>query len=193
MESSMLMGRVVGGGLVTLEPKTLSPIFNLKPSSSLTFKASQSSSPPLSLKPQSLNLNKTPFFSTIIRRKQAYPTLPNATNSTTPIDTIGDDGDNGGGKRGIRGWVELVGEVLSTAFPVWVALGCLLGLVRPNSFNWIQPKWTILGITLTMLGMGMTLTFDDLRDAFAMPKELFAGFVLQYSVCYLHLSEMNLF
>lgn len=39
-----------------------------------------------------------------------------------------------------------------------------------------------MGITLTMLGMGMTLTFDDLRDALAMPKELFCGFVLQYSV-----------
>lgn len=39
-----------------------------------------------------------------------------------------------------------------------------------------------MGITLTMLGMGMTLTFDDLRSALAMPKELFCGFVLQYSV-----------
>ncbi|GLU14744.1 hypothetical protein SLE2022_312970 [Rubroshorea leprosula] len=33
-----------------------------------------------------------------------------------------------------------------------------------------------------MLGMGMTLTFDDLRGAIAMPKELMIGFVLQYSV-----------
>ncbi|KAL0399512.1 UNVERIFIED_CONTAM: putative sodium/metabolite cotransporter BASS1, chloroplastic [Sesamum radiatum] len=39
-----------------------------------------------------------------------------------------------------------------------------------------------MGITLTMLGMGMTLTFDDLRGALAMPKELFSGFMLQYSV-----------
>lgn len=77
----------------------------------------------------------------------------------------------------------MVGEALSTAFPVWVALGCLLGLVRPSSFNWVQPKWTILGLILTMLGMGMTLTFDDLRGALAMPKELVAGFVLQYLVC----------
>ncbi|XP_034678808.1 probable sodium/metabolite cotransporter BASS1, chloroplastic, partial [Vitis riparia] len=88
--------------------------------------------------------------------------------------------DSGG--RGLRGWIEVVGEALSTAFPVWVALGCLLGLVRPSSFNWVQPKWTILGLILTMLGMGMTLTFDDLRGALAMPKELVAGFVLQYSV-----------
>ncbi|KAI3457591.1 hypothetical protein Pfo_014254 [Paulownia fortunei] len=81
-----------------------------------------------------------------------------------------------------KSWIEAVGEAISTAFPVWVALGCLLGLVRPSSFNWVQPKWTVMGITLTMLGMGMTLTFDDLRGALAMPKELFSGFMLQYSV-----------
>ncbi|KAK1326579.1 hypothetical protein QJS10_CPA01g00600 [Acorus calamus] len=33
-----------------------------------------------------------------------------------------------------------------------------------------------------MLGMGMTLTPEDLQGALAMPKELFTGFVLQYSV-----------
>ncbi|KAJ8527701.1 hypothetical protein K7X08_015152 [Anisodus acutangulus] len=39
-----------------------------------------------------------------------------------------------------------------------------------------------MGIAVTMLGMGMTLTFDDLRAALAMPKQLFCGFMLQYSV-----------
>ncbi|KAL2476466.1 putative sodium/metabolite cotransporter BASS1 [Abeliophyllum distichum] len=81
-----------------------------------------------------------------------------------------------------KSWIEAVGEAVSTAFPLWVALGCLLGLVKPSSFNWVKPQWTVMGITLTMLGMGMTLTFDDLRGALAMPKELFSGFMLQYSV-----------
>lgn len=81
-----------------------------------------------------------------------------------------------------RNWIEAVGDAISTAFPLWVAIGCLLGLLKPGSYSWVQPKWTIMGITLTMLGMGMTLTFDDLRGALAMPKELFTGFVLQYSV-----------
>ncbi|KAI3716212.1 hypothetical protein L6452_23391 [Arctium lappa] len=90
--------------------------------------------------------------------------------------------NDGSGDSSSRGWVEVVGEVISTAFPIWVALGCFLGLVRPNSFDWVQPKWTMMGITLTMLGMGMTLTFDDLKGALAMPKELLVGFCLQYSV-----------
>jgi BASS family bile acid:Na+ symporter len=33
-----------------------------------------------------------------------------------------------------------------------------------------------------MLGMGMTLTLDDLRSALSMPKEVLSGFFLQYSV-----------
>lgn len=89
------------------------------------------------------------------------------------------------GARSFRDWIELIGEAVSTAFPVWVALGCLLGLIRPSSFSWVQPKWTIVGITLTMLGMGMTLTLDDLRGALAMPKQLLSGFVLQYSVSFM--------
>ncbi|CAN1845335.1 Probable sodium/metabolite cotransporter BASS1, chloroplastic [Linum perenne] len=86
---------------------------------------------------------------------------------------------------GIRAWVEAVTEAISTAFPIWVSLGCLLGLLRPASFGWVTPKGTMFGLTLTMLGMGMTLTLDDLSNAFAMPKQLFAGFMLQYSVCLL--------
>ena len=93
------------------------------------------------------------------------------------------------GRRSLRDWIEAIGEAVSTAFPIWVALGCLLGLVKPASYNWVKPEWTVLGITLTMLGMGMTLTFDDLRGALAMPKELLAGFVLQYSVSSVFVEE----
>lgn len=89
------------------------------------------------------------------------------------------------GTRSFRDWIELIGEAVSTAFPIWVALGCLLGLIKPSSFSWVQPKWTIVGITLTMLGMGMTLTLDDLRGALAMPKQLLSGFLLQYSVSFM--------
>uniref|UniRef100_A0A7N0TIZ2 Uncharacterized protein n=1 Tax=Kalanchoe fedtschenkoi TaxID=63787 RepID=A0A7N0TIZ2_KALFE len=90
--------------------------------------------------------------------------------------------DNCSSNDSKRDWIATIGEALSTAFPVWVALGCLLGLFRPTAFDWVQPRWTVLGITFTMLGMGMTLTFDDLSKALAMPKEILTGFFLQYSV-----------
>lgn len=90
---------------------------------------------------------------------------------------------NANNKKSFRDWIEWVGEVISTAFPLWVSLGFLLGLFKPSSFSWVTPSWSIFGLTLTMLGMGMTLSLDDLRGALAMPKELISGFVLQYSVC----------
>lgn len=114
-------------------------------------------------------------LSSTAKTKKAPAFAPLRSGSTSNSSTTN-------GSKSFRGWIEGVGEALSTAFPLWVALGCLLGLIKPSAFNWVQPKWTILGITLTMLGMGMTLTLDDLRGAFAMPKELLAGFVLQYSV-----------
>ncbi|KAE8680043.1 putative sodium/metabolite cotransporter BASS1 [Hibiscus syriacus] len=95
---------------------------------------------------------------------------------------ISSDSYGANNKKSFREWVEWAGEVISTAFPLWVSLGCLIGLFKPSSFNWMTPKWSIYGLTLTMLGMGMTLTLDDLRGAFAMPRELILGFVLQYTV-----------
>lgn len=68
------------------------------------------------------------------------------------------------------------------AFPVWVTAACLIALRRPSAFLWVHHSWQIVGLTLTMLGMGMTLTLDDLRGALLMPKELAAGFILQYTV-----------
>ncbi|KAI3996828.1 hypothetical protein MKX01_021104 [Papaver californicum] len=113
-----------------------------------------------------------------------YPTNPNSSSfcprkSSNSSVTETADGDHG---RSFRGWIELLAEVLSTAFPIWVALGCLLGLLKPTSFNWVTPKLTQIGLPLTMLGMGMTLTFDDLRGALSMPKEVLCGFFLQYSI-----------
>lgn len=85
-------------------------------------------------------------------------------------------------ERGVREWIELSSEAISTAFPLWVTIGCVLGLVRPSSFNWVTPKLCTVGLSVIMLGMGMSLTLDDLRSALFMPKEVISGFVLQYSV-----------
>lgn len=137
----------------------------------------KSPSPSISTPPPQLKLTFHSQFNltwTKSHKKTLSPLL--CGNSSNAVSANGSSGS-------IRGWIESAGEAVSTAFPIWVALGCLMGLVKPSSFNWVQPKWTIMGITITMLGMGMTLTLDDLRGALAMPKELLAGFVLQYSVC----------
>jgi hypothetical protein len=85
-------------------------------------------------------------------------------------------------KHTIREWIEVGSEAISTAFPLWVTIGCVLGLVRPSSFNWVTPKLCTMGLSVIMLGMGMTLSLDDLFGALSMPKEVLSGFFLQYSV-----------
>lgn len=75
-----------------------------------------------------------------------------------------------------------LGEALSLGFPLWVGSACLIALWRPPAFLWVTRTWQIVGLMLTMLGMGMTLTLDDLRAALLMPKQLAAGFMLQYTV-----------
>ncbi|KAL5218605.1 hypothetical protein ABZP36_019289 [Zizania latifolia] len=95
---------------------------------------------------------------------------------------IQEGGSNGEAGADRRGLLVQVGEVLSLGFPVWVTSACAVALWRPSAFLWVSPVAQIVGISFTMLGMGMTLTLDDLRTALLMPKELVAGFVLQYSV-----------
>lgn len=133
---------------------------------------------PISLSISAQQIKSTPpdsgFFITTSRTKPKPFLCGNSSNTSAST--------NGTNSSSAKSFLETVGEGISTAFPLWVALGCLMGLVKPSSFNWVQPKWTITGITITMLGMGMTLTLDDLSSALAMPKELLAGFLLQYSV-----------
>lgn len=140
--------------------------FSSSPTKSLCF-----SSTHLPFQSQNLVLYRKPI--SLISRGQLL-----CSNSSTAITADGDDNKN----KSFGDWIQSVGETISVLFPLWVALGCLIGLLKPSSYNWVKPQWTVMGITLTMLGMGMTLTFDDLRGALAMPKELFCGFILQYSV-----------
>uniref|UniRef100_A0A0V0IAL2 Putative sodium/metabolite cotransporter BASS1, chloroplastic-like n=1 Tax=Solanum chacoense TaxID=4108 RepID=A0A0V0IAL2_SOLCH len=152
-------------------------------SKSYPFSSSSSSSSSSPTKSLCFSSTHLPFQSqNLILYQKPISLIPRGqllcSNSSTAITADGDDNKN----ESFRDWIQSVGETISVLFPLWVALGCLIGLLKPSSYNWVKPQWTVMGITLTMLGMGMTLTFDDLRGALAMPKELFCGFVLQYSV-----------
>nr|CAB3499132.1 unnamed protein product [Digitaria exilis] len=87
-----------------------------------------------------------------------------------------------GGNGGARSALVRLGEMLSLGFPLWVSSACALALWRPSSFLWVGPTTQMIALTFTMLGMGMTLTLDDLKTALLMPRELAVGFILQYTV-----------
>ncbi|HEY1172297.1 MAG TPA: bile acid:sodium symporter family protein [Verrucomicrobiae bacterium] len=67
-------------------------------------------------------------------------------------------------------------------FPVWVLAGGLLALVHPPLFTWFDSNLIVLGLAIIMLGMGVTLTFQDFKDVLKMPRPIAVGFFAQFSI-----------
>lgn len=75
-----------------------------------------------------------------------------------------------------------VANAATTAFPVFVLGAAALGLIQPTSFDWFLPSYVAPALGVTMLGMGLTLTFADFARVLATPRRIFAGFALQYTI-----------
>lgn len=79
--------------------------------------------------------------------------------------------------KALRKLSDLAGKymaVLSLAVAV-------VALLLPHSFTWAAPHITLL-LGVVMFGMGLTLKVSDFREVFRRPKDVFAGFVLQFTV-----------
>ena len=72
--------------------------------------------------------------------------------------------------------------LFANLFPVWVVLGGGLALVHPPWFTWFAGPWIVWGLAVIMLGMGITLSFDDFRRVLKMPRAVAAGFVGQFTI-----------
>jgi len=72
--------------------------------------------------------------------------------------------------------------VFANLFPVWVVLCGVLALVHPPWFTWFAGPWIVWGLAVIMLGMGITLSFDDFRRVMKMPRAVAAGFVGQFTI-----------
>ncbi|GAH23479.1 unnamed protein product, partial [marine sediment metagenome] len=74
----------------------------------------------------------------------------------------------------------------SLAFTIWVLAFVACAMFYPDAFiSWggFELKETIAPLVQVILfGMGMTLTFDDFARVLKMPKGVFMGFGLQYTV-----------
>lgn len=79
----------------------------------------------------------------------------------------------------------LMNRILTIAtnlFPVWVVLGGLLALVYPPMFTWFNNAMVVVGLAVIMLGMGITLTFQDFKDVLKMPRPIALGFIAQFTI-----------
>jgi bile acid:Na+ symporter, BASS family len=71
---------------------------------------------------------------------------------------------------------------LANLFPVWVLLASGLALFHPPLFAWFDSSFIVWGLAIVMLGMGITLSFDDFRNVLTMPRTIAAGFIAQYLI-----------
>ncbi|KAG7953407.1 hypothetical protein I3843_12G108800 [Carya illinoinensis] len=114
-------------------------------------------------------------------QRSTKPKINDASASRLPPIRCGmsSNNDNTNGARSFGDWIEFFGQTVWTAFPIWVALGCLLVLVKPSSFSWVRPKLTVLDITFTMLGVGvMPLSGFLVSKLLNLPSYYAAGLIL---------------
>ncbi len=67
-------------------------------------------------------------------------------------------------------------------FPLWVSLCAVIALVNPVLFTWFSGPWITYGLGGIMLGMGLTLQWQDFNQIFQTPKWVFLGLLLQFSL-----------
>ncbi len=72
--------------------------------------------------------------------------------------------------------------IVVNGFPAWVLIASLLALVRPGWFTWFSGGLITAGLGVIMLGMGVTLEWDDFRRVARRPHLVAAGVSLQYLV-----------
>lgn len=67
-------------------------------------------------------------------------------------------------------------------FPFWVSLCAIIALINPDLFTWFSGPWITYGLGGIMLGMGLTLQWQDFNQIFQTPKWFFLGLLLQFSI-----------
>lgn len=69
----------------------------------------------------------------------------------------------------------------SSAFPLWIILGCLWAWFQPPAWTWFKP-YIEPGLGVIMLGMGLTLRFSDFAKVARQPRSIVIGVGLQFLI-----------
>ncbi len=67
-------------------------------------------------------------------------------------------------------------------FPLWVSLCAFLALINPALFTWFSGPWITYGLGGIMLGMGLTLQWQDFNQVLHTPKWIFLGLFFQFTI-----------
>lgn len=67
-------------------------------------------------------------------------------------------------------------------FPLWVSAAAFVALVEPSVFTWFSGPWITYGLGGIMLGMGLTLSWNDFALVAKTPSWVVLGMLLQFTV-----------
>ncbi|NNE92336.1 MAG: bile acid:sodium symporter family protein [Verrucomicrobiales bacterium] len=73
-------------------------------------------------------------------------------------------------------------RLLTNLFPAWILITSILALFFPGAFTWFSGPWIVYGLGVIMLGMGMTLTFDDFKCVLTIPRAAVIGVICQFTI-----------
>lgn len=71
-------------------------------------------------------------------------------------------------------------SILTNFFPIWVLLCCGGALFWPEAFTWFDRPFIVWGLGIIMLGMGITLSLNDFKQALTMPRSISMGLAAQF-------------
>jgi bile acid:Na+ symporter, BASS family len=67
-------------------------------------------------------------------------------------------------------------------YPVWLVGTAAIAYVKPESLLWFSGQWIVWALSISMLGMGFTLSPADFRRLLQMPGSVALGFASQYTL-----------
>lgn len=73
-------------------------------------------------------------------------------------------------------------QKIVTFFPLWVFIASVIALWYPPIFTWFSGPLITIGLGIIMLGMGITLQWEDFQRIGKYPSRVLLGVVLQYTV-----------
>ena len=76
----------------------------------------------------------------------------------------------------------MINTQITRAFPLLVSISAGIALFYPPSFTWFSGPLITYGLGGIMLGMGITLRWEDFKEIARTPTWVFLGIALQYTV-----------
>lgn len=109
-------------------------------------------------------------------------TLPGPVRHTQRLQTTVCRADSGSVAEPEPTSIEKFADRLATLFPLWVFIGAVIGIFKPEAVTWFSTQMFSTSLGFLMLCMGLTLSVADFKACAKRPAPILVGYVAQYVV-----------